>query len=93
MLSIIEQYCTIGVQGYTKVNGKMVCIESFTKRKFGRYPISSLLLQMKLRNPKVEYIKVYYKTPIAVPFLKWYFANGNEMSRKDRDKVWDYSLA
>ena len=93
MLSIVEQYNTIGVQGYAKVDGKMVCIESFTKRKFGRYPLSGLLLQMKLRNPKVEYIKVYYKTPIAVPFLKWYFANGKEMSRKDRDEVWNYNLS
>ena len=78
MLQIDEVYTTIGVQGYAKVNGKWRCIESFTERKFGNYNITILRSRMILRNPKVQYIKIYKKNPICVPFLKWYDNKGNE---------------
>lgn len=79
MLRINEQHTTIGVQGYTKVDGKWRCIESFTERKFGNYNITVLRTKMILRNPKVQYIKIYMKNPICVPFLKWYDNKGNEV--------------
>lgn len=78
MLTINEVHTTIGVQGYAKVNGKWKCIESFTERKFGNYNITTLRGRMILRNPKVQYIKIYKKNPICVPFLKWYDIKGNE---------------
>lgn len=79
MLQIDEVYTTIGVQGYAKVNGRWECIESFVERKFNTYNITTLRMKMILRNPKVQYIKIYKKTPIAVPFLKWYDTKGNEV--------------
>lgn len=91
-LYINEVHTTIGVQGYTNESGKMVCIESFTNRKFGYYPICDLILRMKMRNPKVRFIKIYKKTPISVPSLEWYKVNGDKMSREERNEVWGYSL-
>ena len=79
MLCINEIYTTIGVQGYTKVNGRWECIESFTERKFGNYNITTLRTKMILRNRNVQFIKIYKKNPIAVPFLKWYDTKGNEV--------------
>ena len=79
MLRINEQHTTIGVQGYTKLDGKWRCIESFTERKFGNYNITVLRTKMILRNPKVQYIKIYMKNPICVPFLQWYDNKGNEV--------------
>ena len=79
MLRINEQYTTIGVQGWIKVDGKWKCIESFTERKFGNYNITTLRARMILLNPKVQYIKIYMKNPICVPFLQWYDNKGNEV--------------
>jgi hypothetical protein len=79
MLRINEQHTTIGVQGWTKVDGNWRCIESFTERKFGNYNITVLRARMILLNPKVQYIKIYMKNPICVPFLKWYDNKGNEV--------------
>lgn len=79
MLRINEQHTTIGVQGWTKVDSKWRCIESFTERKFGNYNITVLRARMILLNPKVQYIKIYMKNPICVPFLKWYDNKGNEV--------------
>lgn len=78
MLRINEQHTTIGVQGWIKVDGKWKCIESFTERKFGNYNITTLRTRMILLNPKVQYIKIYMKNPICVPFLQWYDNKGNE---------------
>ena len=78
MLRINEQHTTIGVQGWIKVDGKWKCIESFTERKFGNYNITTLRARMILLNPKVQYIKIYMKNPICVPFLQWYDNKGNE---------------
>lgn len=80
MLQINEVHTTIGVQGYTKVDGKWKCVESFVERKFGNYNLTTLRCRMILRNPKVQYIKIYKKNPICVPFLKWYDIKGNETS-------------
>lgn len=79
MLRINEQHTTIGVQGWIKVDGKWKCIESFTERKFGNYNITTLRARMILLNPKVQYIKIYMKNPICVPFLQWYDNKGNEV--------------
>lgn len=79
MLCINEVHTTIGVQGYAKVNGRWECIESFTERKFGNYNITTLRTKMILRNRNVQFIKIYKKNPIAVPFLKWYDTKGNEV--------------
>lgn len=78
MLRINEVHTTIGVQGYAKVDGKWKCIESFTERKFGNYCITTLRTKLILRNSKVQYIKIYMKNPLCVPFLQWYDRNGNE---------------
>lgn len=78
MLRINEPHMTIGVQGWTKIDGKWKCIEKFTERKFGNYGITTLRSKLILRNPKVEFTKIYLKTPISVPFLQWYDKNGNE---------------
>lgn len=83
---------TIGVQGYSKVSGKMECIERIIKRKFDTYHIQRLIKDITEKNPNVQYIKIYKKTQINVPFLKWFDTNGTEIEWKVVDRIFGIDL-
>lgn len=92
MLYIDEVNTTIGVQGWGKIDGEMVCIDRFIERKFGRYGIESLIEKLLKRNPNVQYIKIYKKTPIDVPFFQWYNKWGRELEPKVMDAIFEIEL-
>lgn len=83
---------TIGVQGYAKTNGKMECVTTITKRKFGTYPIQNLIKEITEKNPNVQYVKIYKKTPIDVPFFQWYNKWGRELEHKVMDAIFEIEL-
>ena len=83
---------TIGVQGYAKTNGKMECIERIIKRKFDTYHIQKLIEEITEKNPNVQYVKIYKKTPINVPFFQWYDKCGREIEPKVMDKIFGIDL-
>ena len=85
-------YDTIGVQGYAKIDGKMVCIERKIYRKFDVYPIKELVKNIVTINPNVEYVKVYKNTPINVLFLRWFDTNGTEIEWKVMDMIFGIDL-
>ena len=83
---------TIGVQGYAKTNGKMECIERIIKRKFGTYSTQKLIEEITEKNPNVQYVKIYKKTPIDVPFFQWYNKWGRELEHKVMDAIFEIEL-
>lgn len=92
MLKIGEMYDTIGVQGYAKVNGKMECITTIVKRKFATYSTQKLIEEITEKNPNVQYVKIYKKTPFDVPFFQWYNKWGREIEPKVMDIIFGIDL-
>jgi hypothetical protein len=92
MLKIGEMYDTIGVQGYARVNCKMECIITIVKRKFATYSTQNLIKEITEKNPNVQYVKIYKKTPFDVPFFQWYSKWGREIEPKVMDAIFEIEL-